>query len=460
MSLLDRPRRRDLLKTVGGLCVGGPLGALLPRYASAAGGVAERVIFFYFPDGVAGSSQNGDPSKWHATGSETSFSLPEQTAPLEPWRDECVFFRGLSMGGTDAGSHPGGAQKLLTARDHGNGESIDQYLSRTVGSSSPWRHLYLGVQANADGASGDKHITYPTAGVPIPPEDDPRRAFELLFGTAPGGSPGTSPGTATGPAPDPVQGSVIDTVMEDLASLRARLGTLESAKLDLHLDALRQMEQRIGGLPPTGGVDDASCDEPSVDMTGVSDGGLYAPESFGDLLRAQMDLMVLAMACGMTRVGTIQASHHTSELIMSRIPGTSFHDPGFDMRSHQASHYGASHDPGNDLYTAFSAQRAWWAEQFGALIGRLAAIPEGDGTMLDHSVLVLCTEVCDGNTHSHDDMPFVLAGRAGGRISTGRLLDRGYRRHGDLWASVAHAMGDPIAGFGDGSSGPFPDLVR
>jgi hypothetical protein len=82
----------------------------------------------------------------------------------------------------------------------------------------------------------------------------------------------------------------------------------------------------------------------------------------------------------------------------------------------------------------------------------------GDGSMLDHTLVVLCTEVCDGNTHLHDDLPLVLAGGADGSLATGRLVDVGYRRHGDLWVSVANRMGDGLTAFGDASSGPIPGL--
>jgi len=87
------------------------------------------------------------------------------------------------------------------------------------------------------------------------------------------------------------------------------------------------------------------------------------------------------------------------------------------------------------------------------------SLPDGDGTMLDSSIVVMCSEVCDGNTHLHDDMPFVLAGGASGRISTGRLIDTGYRRHADLWVSVANAMGQPTEWFGDASGGGIPGLL-
>lgn len=198
-----------------------------------------------------------------------------------------------------------------------------------------------------------------------------------------------------------------------------------------------------------------TCDEPALDLAACD---LYAAERFPEILRAQMDLAVLSTASGMTDVAVIQAGHHTSELLMSRFPGTEMYDPSFDMRSHQASHYGAAHDPSKREYAMYYAQRKWWMSQLAYLLGELEARPEGDGTMLDHSLVVMCTEVCDGNPHLHDDMPIVLADGAGGAVSTGRLLDTGGRRHADLWISVAHAMGEMITSFGDSSSGPLPGL--
>src|SRR5512134_2819995 len=120
-------RRRDLL--IGGAAATVALPFLRSR---AATGSAKRLIILYHPDGVPGLSSSGQPSEWHPTGSETQFTLPPVLASLQPYRDKCVFFRGLSMGPADSGSHPGGAKKLLTAVDGGNGISIDQRLASTV----------------------------------------------------------------------------------------------------------------------------------------------------------------------------------------------------------------------------------------------------------------------------------------------------------------------------------------
>lgn len=433
------------------ILVGGAAAAALPFLGTsrAATGVAKRLLVLYHPDGVPGVSSSGQPSEWHPTGSETQFTLPPVLASLVPYRDRCVFFRGLSMGPADAGSHPGGAKKLLTAVDGGNGISIDQRLASTVGKTDPFRSLYLGAMAKHNNASGDKHISYVAPGITQAPDDDPVAAFQRVFGG--GGSTGgggTDPRVAR-------RLSVLDRAKTEVEALRAKLGDTEKSKLDLHLDAVREVERRIQGLGGGG----ASCSSPAIDAAGLDASQLYVAERFPQILRCQIDLMVQAMACGMTRVGVIQASHHTSELIMSRFMGTPMYDAGFDMRSHQASHYGATHDTSHREYHDYKLQATWWAEQLAYLLGELAARPEDGGTMLDHSLVLFCTEVCDGNTHGHDDMPFILAGGGGGRIRTGRLFDYGYRRHADLLLSIAHAMGDTLGGFGDSSSGVLPNLL-
>lgn len=433
--------RRRLLQLGGAAAITAPLARYLRANPSPT--TAKRFIVFYFPDGIAGVSQSGEPSLW---------TPADSLAPLAPYTNQCIFFKGLSMGPTDSGSHPGGAKKLLTATDGGNGISIDQHLAQTIGKNDPFPLLYLGAQANANNASGDMHISYVQPGYTTPPEDDPLAAFNRVFS---GTGSTTSGGSASGAGDGSAKLSILDRSREELQALQAKLGDVEKAKLDLHLQAVREVEMRIQALGNGGGTP-ATCGQPAIDATGIDSSTLYAPEMFPKILRAQTDLMVQAMACGLTRVGVIQAAHHTSDLIMSRFMGSDLYEPGFDMRSHQASHYGASHDLTHHEYADYVKQVRWWVSQFAYLLSQLAARPEDGGTMLDHSLVLLCTEICDGNTHLHDDMPFVLAGGGGGTIHTGRTLDVGYRRHGDLYVAIANALGDGITSFGDASSGPLP----
>ncbi|MDO9019173.1 MAG: DUF1552 domain-containing protein [Deltaproteobacteria bacterium] len=489
MSLLSR---RRLLQGALGAASALPLAMATRRMARAtACGRARRVIFFYFPDGIAGRSQNGEPSLWSASRNGAGIALGELLAPLSSLAGDCVFLHGLSMGGTDEGSHPGGAKKLLTGVDGGNGESVDQYLARTVGRASPFRHLYLGAMATQNNASGDKFISYPSAGVTIAPEDDPVNAFRRIFTGARPSTPapsidagvaGADAGAAlpAGGADEAADGLALDTSIADLLELRAALGASERTRLDVHLDALHEVHGRLRTMSPTGAPSGdaggiitlpdagitvptmplpASCDAPSMGFDAPTGAGLFAPENFPAVLRAQIDTMVLAMACGMSRVGVIQASQHTSELIMSRFRGTDMYDAGFDMRSHQASHYGARQDRSNRLFADFVKQVRWWVSQFAYLVEQLKSRPEGDGTMLDHSLVLLCSEVSDGNTHSHSDMPFVLAGRGGGCVTPGRVLTYEGRRHGDLLATIAQAMGAEVERWGDSGTGALPGMM-
>lgn len=453
--------RRSLLQGLGAFAVAAPF--LSPLSSSKAqaqsAGRARRAIFIAFPDGVPGISQNGDRSEWHPDGGEHNFTVPRCLEPLGARKNDCVFFTGLSSGGTDSGSHPGGARKLFTAVDGGNGQSLDQFIAHGVFAASPWRHLNLGVQATQNNASGDKHVSYPSAGTSIAPEDNPRVAFARLFS---GGLVGT--GTTLPPTSSPTttglpskRRSILDVVGRDLTDLRSRLGTTERARLDLHTQSVREVETRLAALadepaPGPGSPPSASCTSPTLAFA-VDDAALMDPARFPEIARAQIDVAVLALSCGVTRTVTLQFSHHTSELIMSRFPNTEQSLPNFDMRSHQASHYGASHDDARLEYHQFVLQRRWFVLQLKLLLDELAARPDPEvpgATLLDTTVVLMGSEISDGNTHSHDNLPLILAGHAGGGLSTGRLLSFGYERHHKLLTSMARLCGANISAFGDG----------
>lgn len=454
--------RRRLIQCALGAAAALPFASL--RSALGDAGRARRLLVFYFPDGIAGRSQSGESGLWECRNDGADVALSEICQPLGALRREVLFLNGLTMGATDEGSHPGGAKKLLTARDGGGGESVDQFLARTVGRDMPFRHVLLGAMANQNSATGDKHISYPSAGVTLAPEDDPIRAFSRLFSMGAVTRPAMAADAGAAPAASDDTALVLDAALADLNALRGSLGSSERVKLDTHLEAMREVSNRVARLSPaadagvTAPPAPPSCGMPRLAFEGVSGMGLYQPENFPSVLRAQMDVMVQAMACGLTKVGVIQSSQHTSELIMSRFRDTEMHDPGFDMRSHQASHYGARQERSNRLFTDYLKQRRWWISQYAYLLEQLRQRPEGDGTMLDHSLVLLCSEVSDGNTHSHADMPFLLAGRGGGCVSPGRVSEHRGVRHGQLLAAIARAMGSDVNGWGDAGGGVLPIL--
>ena len=131
------------------------------------------------------------------------------------------------------------------------------------------------------------------------------------------------------------------------------------------------------------------------------------------------------------------------------------YDPGEDLTSHNASHYGSPADQSNMRYVRFYQQRLWYMEQFAYLLEQLDTRQEGEGSMLDNSIVLLCSEISDGNTHSLDNMPFIMAGGAGGAYQTGRLLEFDRAPHGRMHLQIAQALGANITSFAGYSSPLF-----
>lgn len=423
--MLIKSSRRSILGMLAAAGVASPLGLLFGRKAMAAPSGC-KAMFVYMPDGCI-------PSLWHPMGGQTGFTLPTMTQPLEPMRDRLVFIRGLDMYAGGA-THEGGIAKILT----GTGDvSLDIFLGDAVGADTPHKSIQLGVAANFQNGSGS--WSYIGAGQQVAPEDNPLAAFDSLFGSLE---------QPTEPGPDWPRlraGSVIDSAIDDVKRLQQFLGSVEKEKLDIHLESLHEVEARVKGTI-TG-----SCTEVVWNTEGFSvietD---YYPKTWEkeDLFtlvgKLQMDLAVLALSCGMTKVASLMWSHPVSP---TRIPQL-----GTTAADHDASHYGA--DLNGSLALDFVAYRRFFCEQLVYLLGQMQALPDGDGTLLDNVVLMMGTEINDGNQHDHTDMPFVLAGGAVGQLQGGRSLD--YRgtaggdndAHTKLLVSIANMMGADIDTFG------------
>ncbi len=392
----------------------------------------------YVPDGVI-------PELWHPTGNETSFTLPEMSQPLESVRDDLVFVRGLDMYAGGA-THEGGIAKVLT----GTGAvSLDVFLGEEVGQSTPFRSVQLGVGANFQNGSGS--MSFVGAGQQVSPDDNPLNAFDRLFGNL------ATP-KEKGPNWRQIRDtSVVQSAMEDLTRLQGQLGGVEREKLELHIEAVREIEAQVTG-EVTG-----SCTKVSWNTEGfaVSDQDFYPKtyekeENFALVGKLQMDLLALALGCGVTKVGSLMWSHPVSP---TRIPNI-----GASSANHDASHYGGS--PTGAQGQDYIRHKRWFCEQLVYLIEKLRATPDGSGTLLQNTLIFLVTDINDGDLHDHRDMPFVLAGQAAGQLETGRSLDyRGSNSgenetHAKLLVSIANMMGSNIDSFGytEMGTGPLPGL--
>jgi hypothetical protein len=423
VSMRRSLKRRSLLQGMGAAALLAPFATrLLPGRARAA--AQKRAMFVYVPDGCI-------PDFWHPSGSETDFTLPEMSQPLDVIKQHLVFIDGLTMYSGGA-THEGGMAKVLTGVGQ---KSIDLFLGDEIGQSTPHSSLQLGVggtfQAGQPGT-----FSFLTPEQPVAPDDDPLNAFSRVFGAVAGGGEND--------VAQRKKKSVLDAALGDLNALRARLGSTEKSKLDQHLDALREVEARITGE----GV--KACDVAGFNPDGFSVNPMdYYPktyhkeENFQLVSRLQIDLATTALSCGATNVVSLQYSHQVSP--------TKIADTGVALGNHDASHYGT---PDSATAKDFVKLKRWFMGEFVYLIERMAKIPDEGGSLLDNTLVMLCSELGDSNLHDHDRVPFVLAGGAGGALETGRYLD--YRKtnngknqpHTKLLVSIANALGVEIDSYG------------
>jgi hypothetical protein len=417
--------RRQALFGLGATLLAAPFVDLLAgrKGARADGGkIAKRLIVFFSPNGTV-------HSHWRPTATG-DFAVGSILEPLTAIKSKINVLDGIDFYGFD--NHEPGMAGMLTgqgtAGNEGQGASVDQYIASKIGGDSRFASLELGVQTSAWGENRQTRMCYAAGGAYVPPEDKPGATFKRLFGAAT-----TDPGAMDAVAKN--QKSVLDILRADIADLRVRVGAEEKVKLDEHLDALRTTEK---GLFGGGGA--ISCTTPTAPA--IADP--YAMASFPDVGKAQMDLLVTALACGQTRVGSIQFSHTVSPAVFSWL--------GISEGHHELSHK----DDGNVAGVAdFVKAERWYAEQFAYLVKKLDETkdPTTGGTLLDDTLVVWSKELGDGRLHDAKSVPFILAGSAGGRFKTGRTLKLDHVPHQKLLVAICQAMGLTNTTFGNPAHG-------
>jgi len=286
--------------------------------------------------------------------------------------------------------------------------------------------------------------TWQAAAAVATPDDDPYHVFDTVFG---GARMGTS-----APALDRVRlvrKSVLDYVQKDIARFSRNLGKDDRVRVDAHLASIREIEGRL-----TVPVMATTCPVPVVgDRIDIK-----ASDNFEKVLRLQIDLGVAALAAGVTQVLTIQASNgsgtHVNLTWLGYKTGTPYGHDGCCADS--SSHHASAHDNG----AAKTAVDRWFFEQLAYLIGKLKAEKEGSSSIFDSSVVLVPNNMDHGNTHKVKNLPWLLAGSAGGYFKTGRMVAAANASHTQVLASVCAAMGVSTDGFIDPaySSAELPGL--
>lgn len=452
--------RRQVLRGLAGASVALPLLTTAASSRAQDARYPTRFIVFFHPNGV-------EAGAWFPTagGSPAEFTLNRCHAPLVPWRDQLVVTRGIDMQVTRLGfgePHQRGMGGVLTGRENNSGSmmggdgslsgwnlgtSVDQVIANRIGHGTRFRSLELGVRADAGSATGEvrNRIIYGAPELALPPVNDPVAIFNRLFTD-------THSDTDALVALRAQRRSVLDAALGSLEELARAVPAAERAKLELHATLVRDLETRISSSMPTGAC--AAPDRPAFMATD-------SEETMPAISRMQIDLLVMALACDLTRVGSLQYSNAINHV---RLPFVSYRNQAGAQVQSLGDGHGLSHDQGGsrfDVDEEWVARDTWYAGEVAYLLERLAAVPEGDGTLLDHSVILWINELAHGATHSHVNMPFLVAGGGSGRIRTGQYLEFEHEPHNNLLLALLHAFGFDDASFGhpDFCTRPLPGLL-
>jgi hypothetical protein len=424
--------RRRFLRGAAGAFLALPMLEAMNTAWAAGTGFPKRFVVFFTANGTVPSAWTPGPN----------FALSPILQPLAPHRDDIIVIGGLDMksSGGDGKGHNRGVGCLLTGVEpvggndgddsYANGISVDQRIAEVAGGDTPFASVELGVHVRSTLPRG--RMVYTGPGEPVPPEDNPFAAFTRLFGGF-----GEDDGQAE--ALVARRRSVLDAVMEDFHRLDGRLGSQDRLKLEAHLDAVRGVEQRLDALA---GVSEA-C-EPPVQPESFNH---YNASRFPEVGALQMELLVMALACGLTNVASLMWSTALSGMVHTWLGQTLDH--------HSYSH---ASDPAST--EALIAIDTWYAERFADLLARCKEIPEGDGTLLDNTVVFWGSELGKGQPHYCSKIPVVLAGSCGGYFATGQHVQYDAVSHNNLLLNFLEAMDVPDATFGDPAwcDGPLAEV--
>ncbi len=442
--------RRTLLRGLGTALALPTLEAMLPSIARAQSMMPRRFVAFYVPCGIR-------MNKWTPAATGANYALSSILQPLGAWNGQpslqadTLVLTNLANRPAQPdgpGDHASGTGAFLTnahpfktnGANISNGISFDQMLANAWRGRTRFSSLELGQDGGA--ASGDcdsgyscayaRNIAWASATQPLAKETNPQAVFDRLFA-------GVDPDqTAAAVAKrKKYRQSVLDAVKEDTTSLQGKLGATDKRKLDEYLSGVRELEVRV------------ASEQPSVCSPGAR------PPAWTDIRDKAdqfLDLIAFAFQCDLTRSVTYMQQNAGSGYVYRFL--NSGGSPITDGH-HTLSHHGGD----QAKLDALEVINRWEVEQFAKLARKLKAIREVDGsTVLDNSALFFSSEIEDGDSHSHYNMPILVAGKAGGTLRTGQHLRFPDQPSvGNLFVTLAQGLGVNETSFGD-STGTLPGI--
>ena len=424
--------RRALLRGAGTALALPLLDSMLPAataLAQTAAVSAPRFGCIYFPHGAT-------MSRWTPVDTGKNFTMSEILSPLTPFRDKLNVISNMSHplaygpGGATGNHNRSSASYLSGAKAESGaqprlGVTVDQVAARYLGQNSPLPSLELMVE-EASLSCGEglscayrNTISWQNDISPLPMQNNPQVVFEQLFGD------GAT--EAQREARRNQSLSLLDSITDQLATLDRKLPASDRARLDRFVTDVREIERRIQQAAAQVTDDIAVPDKPA----GI-------PDNVEEHIKLMYDLMALAWQTEITRISTF--------LLAKELSGAVYPGSGVRDSFHTLSH----HSNNEDNKARFALINHYHVSLFGYLLEKLDSIPDGDGTLLDNSLIMYGSGMSDGNSHNHDPLPIVLAGRAGGTLEGNRhLMFPEKTNMSNLLVSMLDKVGVPLDSFGD-----------
>lgn len=429
--------RRTFLKGVGAAMALPMLEAMTPTQTWAATTTApNRMLFVFFPNGAI-------MSDWTPKSEGADFALPPTMEPLAKVKSKLCVLSGLAQENADAkgdggGDHARSASAFLTGAhpvktggaDIRVGQSVDQVAAEKIGKQTRLPSLEIGTEGGRNAGECDSgyscaysnNISWRTASTPMSKEINPRLVFRRLFGD--------SENLEERRRRERARRSVLDLVAEDATRLQKKLGQTDRRKLDEYFSSVRELEQRIErSQAETARIPKPDYPEP----TGV-------PQDVDEHVKQMFDLLVLALQTDSTRIATYMLANEGSN--------RSYPMVGVNDGHHHLSH----HQNKQDWIAQLKKIDLYFMTRFAGFLEKLDSIREGEGTLLDHSMIVYGSAIADGNAHSHRDLPIILAGGGNGSITGNRHIV--YPREtpmNNLFLSLLDRMNAGVEKLGDSS---------
>ncbi len=416
--------RRTVLKGAGAAIALPLLDAMIPAhtaFADTAAAIKPRLGFVYFPHGAV-------QKFWTPPTTGKNFEFSRILKPLEGMRDYVTVVSGLrNKPGESSNPHGIIESTWLVCKSPddrsnsgpNNGMSIDQIAAKQVGQDTPLSSLEL---CGEPGGS----VNYRTGGASLPLEGNPRKVFYTMFG------PGDS--NADRVARLEATGSLLDYVQEATKSLNKTLGASDRVLVSDYLESVREVEGRVSKLM-------AKADS----LGNLPDAPVGTPDDFTELLDVQFDMIALAFQTGQTRIASMRMIKEAS---MRTFPTVNV-----DEAFHPLSHHGE--DPAK--HEKLVRVQAYNTERFNRFIKRLASIKEGNGNMLDNSIILFGSNMANSDLHNNNPLPQLIAGKGGGIKGNQHLAMPKDTPHANILLTMAQKAGVNLDKFGD-ATGAFSEV--